>query len=85
MADHGTQDVLNGKDLPPTPRIRLDSMERVRREMTSIYAEAKHGRRDVAAASKLANMLALIGRLIEGGELEKRLDALEKLQGGPQP
>lgn len=62
-------------EVPP----RLESLSRVRREMAAIYAEAKAGRRDVGDASKLCNMLALIARLIEGGELEKRLVLVEKL------
>ena len=64
--------------LPPLPRVRLDSLERVRREMTRLYAEGKHGRRDVQEASRLANVLALIGRLIEGSDLERRLAMLEE-------
>jgi hypothetical protein len=59
--------------------LRLDSLAGVRREMVALYAEAKRGDRDVADASKLANILSLIGRLIEGGEMEHRVDQLEKL------
>lgn len=50
--------------------------------MSALYAEAKHGGRDVADASKLANMLALIGRIIEGGAVERRVEELEKLAAG---
>lgn len=64
---------------PPLPRLKLDSLQRVRLEMAQIYVEAKHGRRDVQDASRLANILALIGRLLEGGELESRLNQLERL------
>ena len=59
------------------PRVRLDSLERVRREMARLYVEGKHGRRDVQEVSRLANVLALIGRMIEGADLERRLAALE--------
>ena len=31
---------------PPLPRVQLDSLERVRREMARLYVEGKHGRRD---------------------------------------
>jgi hypothetical protein len=65
-------------DTPRYPRIRLDSLDRVRREMAKLYVEAKQGGRDVQDASRLANILSMIGRLIEGGELEKRLQALEE-------
>ncbi len=72
-------------DAPPLPRVQLDSLQRVRREMASLYAEAKHGRRDVGDSSKLVNMLALIARIIEGGELERRLVEVEKLAAGRGP
>ena len=73
-----------GVRLPPAPhaddlpRVRLDSLERVRREMSRLYVEGKHGRREVQDVSRLANVLALIGRMIEGGEIERRLAALEE-------
>ena len=66
---------------PPLPRVQLDSLERVRREMARLYVEGKQGRRDVQDVSRLANVLALIGRMIEGGELERRLEALEARVG----
>jgi hypothetical protein len=64
--------------LPRLPRVRLDSLDRVRREMAKLYIEGRSGRRDVQDVSRLANVLALIGRVIEGGELEKRIEALEQ-------
>ncbi len=71
--------------LPPLPRVQLDSIERVRREMARLYAEGKHGRRDVQDVSRLANVLALIGRMIEGSELERRIEGLEQAQAQPRP
>jgi hypothetical protein len=51
--------------------------------MTRIYIEARDGRRPVSDAARLAYMLALIGRAIEGTEFEGRLAALEdKTNGG---
>jgi hypothetical protein len=43
-----------------------------------IYREARDGKRDVGDASKLAHILALIGRILEGSDLEKRIAALEQ-------
>ena len=64
----------------PRQRTRLDSMQRVRRELTRIYLDARDGERDVSDASKLGNLLALLGQsLIEGGDLERRLEALERI------
>ena len=64
----------------PLPRVQLDSLERVRREMARLYIEGKHGRRDVQEVSRLANVIALIGRMIEGADLERRVEALEQAQ-----
>jgi hypothetical protein len=64
--------------LSPLPRVQLDSLERVRREMARLYVEGKHGRRDVQEVSRLANVLALIGRMIEGADLERRIETLER-------
>ena len=69
-----------GED-PPPRRARLDTMARVRRELARVYREARAGRLDVADASKLANILQVMGRMIETSEVEARLDALERRQG----
>ena len=61
-----------------TPLPRLGTLHEIRRELATLYREAKAGKRDVSEASKLANMLALIARIIEGGEIERRLEALEE-------
>jgi hypothetical protein len=58
-------------------RLRLDSLARVRFELTRIYRQARDGERDVSDASKLAHILVAIGRILEGGDLEKRIEALE--------
>jgi hypothetical protein len=63
---------------PGRCRLRLDSLDRVRREMAKVYRAAAHDRtRDVNDASKLVHILALIGRILEGSDLEKRIAALE--------
>jgi len=69
-----------GED-PPPPRARLDTMARVRRELARVYREARAGGLDVADASKLANILQIMGRMIETTDVETRLDALERRQG----
>jgi hypothetical protein len=70
-----------GGGIPPAgrpPRLRLDSLARVRFELVRIYREARDGKRDVSDASKLAHILALIGRILEGSDLEKRIAVLEQ-------
>jgi hypothetical protein len=68
-------------DTLPRPRVRLDSMLRLRREMTRVYIEARDGRRPVSDAARLSYMLGMIGRTIESCEMEDRLAALEAKNG----
>lgn len=71
------------KDLDEPPhrsRQRLDTMDRVRRAAAQLFREGRDGLRDVSDVSKLVNVLAVIGRMIEGSELEERLAALERRQ-----
>ena len=66
----------------PAPRRtrvgRLDTVTNVRRELVRVYVEARQGRLDVVEASRLGNILAIIGRLIEGADLEPRIAELER-------
>lgn len=58
-------------------RVRLETVQDARKEMSKLYREARAGKIDVQDASRLANILMLIGRMIEGSDLEQRLEALE--------
>ena len=51
--------------------------------MPRLYVEGKHGRRDVQDVSRLANVLALIGRMIEGGEISGAYRARGEGGGAP--
>ena len=62
---------------PPRLRLKLQTIDDVRAEMARLYREGKAGTRDVGEVSKLANVLALLGRMIEGSDLERRIAALE--------
>ena len=75
-----TIDGTTGQPDPTPHRIKLSSIEDVRREMATIYREARAGRVDIGDAGRLAYILAGIGKMIEIGELEKRLEKLETLQ-----
>lgn len=68
-----------GDDGQPPRRLRLplSTAEDVTRELSRLYREGKAGQRDVGDVSKLANVLALLARLIETSDLEKRLERLE--------
>ena len=56
---------------------RLNTIEGVRIEMVRLYTESRRGELRVGEASKLANILFMVGRLLEGVELEARVEALE--------
>jgi hypothetical protein len=63
---------------PSLPRVgRLDTLTRVRLEMTKLYKEARHGKLETQEATRLVFILQNIARLIEGGDFEKRLDDME--------
>jgi Trm5-related predicted tRNA methylase len=67
---------------PPPARAKLDTVIRVRRELAKVYREARAGTLDVADASKLANILQIMGRMIETSEIEARLTVLEAKSEG---
>jgi len=54
------------------------TLEDVRREMASVYREARAGRMDASEAGRLAYILTGIGKLIEATEIEKRLSQMER-------
>src|SRR5690242_5329316 len=60
----------------------LETVADVRREAAELYRRACRGEVSAGDASRLAGLLTLSARVIEGGELEARLDALERRLGG---
>jgi hypothetical protein len=62
-----------------TPRLRLKlaTSQDVCRELARLYRDGKSGQREVADVSRLANVLQILGRLIETSDIEKRLELLE--------
>lgn len=75
-----TIDGATGKPDPTPPKIKLNSLQDVRREMASIYREARTGKMNVSDAGKLAYVLTSIGKLIEVEAIERRITALEAMQ-----
>lgn len=70
---------------PPMPadkktyaKAKLASATDVSRELAKLYREARSGRIDVSDASRLANMLSILARILSDSELEARIEALEK-------
>lgn len=68
---------------PPPRRHRpLKTLEQVRQEISKVYRASRDGSIDISDASKLGNLLALIGRVIEGSTVEARIKALEDQRNG---
>jgi hypothetical protein len=63
-------------------RRRLDTVTSLRRETLRLYAEARAGELDPDVAVTLSKLLAQAARLLEGVELERRIEALEQAAGG---
>ena len=62
----------------PTPRrINLDSVENVRREMARVYRDMRTGKIPSGEGTRLAFVLAQLGKLLETSVLEKRIEQLE--------
>ena len=64
----GPDEAGDGAAIPPRGRrlrLPLRTLDDVQAEMARLYRQAKAGRLPVADASRLANILALLGRLIE--------------------
>ena len=75
--------LLTPEPKPPTRRHRpLKTMEQVRQELSKVYRASRDGWIDISDASKLANILALVGRVIEGSTVEARIKVLEDQRNG---
>ena len=73
-----TIDATSGTCTPTPSKIKLNELEDVRREMASVYRQARGGKMDVSEAGRLAYILTGIGKLIEATEIEKRLQQMER-------
>jgi hypothetical protein len=68
---------------PPSLRVGpLETVADVKREAGRLYRAARRGEVAPGDASRLASVLALIMRVIEGAEIEARLTALEARASG---
>ena len=63
----------------PSPWVRLNTLPDVRREMASVYRQAKCGKIPVQDATRLVFILAPIGRVIEAGDLARLGELLESI------
>ena len=61
-------------------RCKLETMADVKREMAKVYRESRSGVIDAVVGTKLIWMLQAVGKAIETGDLEKRIELLEGKQ-----
>lgn len=59
-------------------RFVLTKVSHVRAELGKLYSEARNKQIDVSDASKLANMLGILHRIIADSDLEARIAEIEK-------
>ena len=59
---------------------RLKTIEDVRRALAAVYCDMESRALDPAVGTKLAYVANIIGRLIENGDIEQRLEKLEQLE-----
>jgi len=67
---------------PPRLRLRLSTAQDVTKELGRLYREGKSGQRDIQDVSRLANVLQILNRCIEGSTFEQRLEKLENGKNG---
>ena len=65
---------------PSRVRCKLNTLDDIQVEMARIYREAKAGTRSVSDVTKLAYVLSLKARMIEGADFERRMAIVETLK-----
>jgi hypothetical protein len=88
LQDQSTANPQNGWGqyaTPPAPRrkafrAKLTTVRDVQGQLARLYREARSGTIPVEHASRLANVLAILGRMMVDTDLETRLAALEAQQ-----
>ena len=73
-----TIDGTSGTCTPTPPKIKLNTLEDLRRETARVYRDARAGTIDVSEAARLTYILIGIGKFIEASDLEKRLSQMER-------
>jgi hypothetical protein len=85
MIDKSNQMPIGKGSLCDTPRksyrsqrAKLQTVSDVSHELAKLYREARSGKMDVADASRLANLLSILARILGDSEIEKRIEVLEQ-------
>ena len=83
-AQPGTNLALLAAPSPPlvaSPRMRLHKVSDIQREIRKLYVEVRNGKLASSEAGRLVWMLSTLANLIVDGDLETRLERLEKGRG----
>lgn len=78
MASPSEHDENDDTPHPLKVRVKLNTVADVQRELAKLYRLARSKQMDTSEASKLANILVMIARIMETSDLEARLSALER-------
>lgn len=62
----------------PTPRINLNTLDGVRREMARVYRDMRSMQIDSQDGARMIFALSQIGKMFELCDLSRRLDVLEQ-------
>jgi hypothetical protein len=77
MATPDDIDEFGDTPRPLVVRVKLTSVQDVQKELSKLYRLARAKKLDTSEASKLANILMLIARIMETSDLEERIARLE--------
>lgn len=77
MASPDDIDEFGDTPRPLVVRVKLFSVQDVQKELSKLYRLARAKKLDTSEASKLANILMLIARIMETSDLEERIARLE--------
>lgn len=77
MASPDDIDEISDTPRPLVVRVKLTSVQDVQKELSKLYRLARAKKLDTSEASKLANILMLIARIMETSDLEERIARLE--------
>ena len=79
MKTEATRAAASESAAPPARlRLPLATAHDVARELARLYRSAKAGQTDVADASKMANILQILARVLESSDIEARIIKLEE-------
>ena len=66
----------------PTPRLNLNNLDSVRREMSRVYRDMRGGSIATQDGTRLVYVLSELRKIFEVCELERRIDRLERSPQG---